>query len=74
MEREKLKFNIRLYSSYWDKPPIAEIQINKTNKIITDVDKKNLFDYESNKPILNTENSYFNEVTERKTLSFLNLV
>ena len=61
MEREKLKFKIRLYSSYWDKPPIAEIQINKTNKIITDVNKKNLFDYESNKPILNTENSYFNE-------------
>jgi len=61
MEREKLKFKIRLYSTYWDKPPIAEIKINKTNKVITDVDKKNLFDYESNKPILNTENSYFKE-------------
>ena len=31
MAREKLKFKIRLYSTYWDKPPIAEIKINKTN-------------------------------------------
>ena len=61
MAREKLKFTIRLYSTYWDQPPIAEIKINKTNNVITDVDKKNLFDYESNKPIINTENSYFKE-------------
>jgi hypothetical protein len=72
MEREKLKFKIRLYSTYWDKPPIAEIKLIKTSdKVTTDVDNKNLFDYNSNKPILNTENSYFKEeITNLKEDAF----
>jgi hypothetical protein len=38
MATEKLKFKLELYSTYWDKPPIAEIFLNEQchfNKEIT---------------------------------------
>ena len=68
METEKLTFKIELFSTYWDKPPIAEITLNKSSdKTTTEVDNKNLLDYDSNKPILNINNSYFkNEITTTK--------
>ena len=68
METEKLTFKIELFSTHWDTPPIAEIKLNKSSdKTITEVDNKNLFDYDSNKPILNINNSYFkNEITSTK--------
>ena len=62
MATEKLKFKIELYSTFWDKPPVAEIKINKLNdKTTTETDNKNYFDNDSNKPILNINPSYFNE-------------
>ena len=70
MATEKLKFKIELYSVYYNKPPIAEIFIKNTDdKSVTNdtIANKNLFDYDSNKPILNINNSYFNnEVVEIK--------
>ena len=63
MATEKLKFKIELYSVYYNKPPIAEIFIKNTDdKSVTNdtIANKNLFDYDSNKPILNINNSYFN--------------
>ena len=62
MAPEKLKFRLELYATMWNKPPIAQIKINKSNdKTITDTDNKNYFDNDSNKPIIDTNPSYFNE-------------
>ena len=45
MATEKLKFKIELYSTFWNKPPVAEIKINKSD------DKTNT----------DNNSSYFNE-------------
>jgi len=68
MATEKLKFKLELYATMWDKPPIADIKINKLdNKTTTDTDNKNYFDKDSNKPILAIDPSYFNdEITSTK--------
>jgi len=56
MANEKLKFKIELYSTFWDKSPNITVQVKEQKN--TD-DSKNYFDYDSNKPIINFNPSYF---------------
>jgi len=56
MANEKLKFKLALYSTYWSKAPFVTIRVKEKQ---SDDDTKNYFDYDSNKPIINLNPSYF---------------
>ncbi len=63
MAAEKLKFKIKLYSTFWQKPPHVKIKILEEN----DLDKsKNYFDTQSNKPILDIDPNYYDNVIRGK--------
>jgi len=37
MQTERLKFKLELYSTYWDKPPVAEISINSESQYQSEI-------------------------------------
>ena len=50
MATEKLKFKLKLYSTMWDKPPVADIKINEKSyfkkEITSTIDKPTIIEFE----------------------------